>query len=231
MILAGTLINILAVVVGSLVGLIFKKIIKPEINKKVFYIIGLFTLVLGLSIAIQTNSFILILTSLIVGTIIGEYYEMDDKINTSLIALKNKFKIKDKNFTDGFLTAFLLFCVGSMTIVGAIDEGLGKSPEILYTKAIMDGFSSILLASTFGIGVLFSIFPMFFFQGGLTFLAFLYKDFIPLTLIEHISALGGVLIVAIALKILGYKKINPTNMLPSLLIIVIFYLMQNIISC
>ena len=94
MILAGTLINILAVVVGSLVGLIFKKIIKPEINKKVFYIIGLFTLVLGLSIAIQTNSFILILTSLIVGTIIGEYYEMDDKINTSLIALKNKFKIK-----------------------------------------------------------------------------------------------------------------------------------------
>ncbi len=230
MILTGTLFNILTVIFGSLVGLLFKKMIRPEINEKVFFIIGLFTLVIGLDIAIKTTNFILMLISLIIGTIIGEYFDLDRKISSLLNDIQNKFKIKDKNFTDGFLTAFLLYCVGSMTIVGAIDEGLGKPPNIIYTKAIMDGFSSVILASSFGIGVLFSIFPMFLFQGGLTFLAFIYKDFFPLDLIEHISALGGILIIAIGMKILGYKQINPTNMLPSLLIIVIIYVLKITIS-
>jgi len=110
-----------------------------------------------------------------------------------------------------------------MTIVGSIDEGLGKSPDILYTKSVMDGISSIILASTFGIGVLFSIFPMLIFQGGITILVFYYKDFLSLELINHISSVGGVLIIALGFKLLGYKKINPTNMLPALLLIVIFY--------
>ena len=110
-----------------------------------------------------------------------------------------------------------------MTIVGAIDEGLGKTPDILYTKSIMDGISSIILASTLGIGVLFSIFPMLIFQGGITLVVFYYKDVLPMDLVEHISCVGGVPIMAIGLKILGYKKINPTNILPSLLVIVLIY--------
>jgi len=114
-----------------------------------------------------------------------------------------------------------------MTIVGAIDEGLGKTPEILYTKAVMDGISSIILASSFGIGVLFSVFPMLIFQGGITMVVFYYKDFLPIELIEHISAVGGVLIIAIGLKILGYKKINPTNMLPTLLVLVILFFLKK----
>ena len=113
-----------------------------------------------------------------------------------------------------------------MTIVGAIDEGLGKSPTILYTKSIMDGISSIILASTLGAGVLFSVIPMIAFQGGITILVFYYKDFFPLLLVDYFSSVGGVIIIALGLQILGYKHINPINMLPSLFIVIIIYLLR-----
>ena len=114
-----------------------------------------------------------------------------------------------------------------MTIVGAIEEGLGQVPNILYTKSIMDGISSIFLASTFGIGVLFSVIPMFVFQTGITFFAHYFQDYFSPELIDQISSVGGILIVAIGLKILGHKNINPTNMLPSLIVVI---LLQILIS-
>ena len=223
----GTLFNVVTVLLGSTIGLLFKKIINPELNKKVFFVMGLFTLVLGFSMAIKSTDFILMFLSLVFGTMYGEYCELDKSITHFTEKLKKKIKVKDDKFTDGIVTAFLLFCIGSMTIVGAIDEGLGKTPDILYTKAVMDGVSSIILASAFGIGVMFSIFPMLIFQGGLTVLVFYYKDFFPSELIEHISAVGGVLIIAIGFKILGYKKINPTNMLPTLVVVVLFFLIKK----
>ena len=226
----GTLFNVVTVLIGSTIGLVFKKIISPELNKKVFFVMGLFTLVLGLSMSIKSSDFILMFLSLVFGTMYGEYCNLDKSITNFTEKIKIKINVKDAKFTDGIVTAFLLFCIGSMTIVGAIDEGLGKTPDILYTKSVMDGISSIILASSFGVGVLFSIFPMLIFQGGLTVLVFYYKDFFPPELIEHISAVGGVLIIAIGFKILGYKKINPTNMLPALLVLVLlFYIKINII--
>ncbi|MAQ32178.1 MAG: hypothetical protein CMD26_05580 [Flavobacteriales bacterium] len=221
----GTLINVVLVILGSIIGIFFKKIINPEINKKIFFALGLFTIVLGMSMAIKTTNFILMLSSVLLGTIIGEYYDWDTLINRKIDNLKNKLKIKDQNFTDGFLTAFLLYCIGSMTIVGAIEEGLGQVPSILYTKSIMDGISSIFLASTFGIGVLFSVIPMFIFQTGITLFAYYFQDYFSLELIEQISSLGGILILAIGLKILGYKYINPTNMLPSLIVVIVLQLL------
>ena len=170
---------------------------------------GLFTIVLGLSMAIETTSFILMFLSIVFGTLIGEDWNLDCAIQRLTENIKRRINIKDDNFSDGLVTAFLLFCIGSMTIVGSIDEGLGKTPDILYTKGVMDGISSIILASTFGIGVLFSVVPMFIFQGGITLAVFYYKDFLPIELIDHVSAVGGVLIIAIGFKILGYKKINP----------------------
>jgi len=226
MIPTGTLFNVATVLLGSIIGLLFKKMISPELNKKVFFVMGLFTLVLGFSMAIKSTDFILMFLSIVFGTMYGEYCKLDQKIKKFTEKLKNKIRIKDDKFTDGIVTAFLLFCIGSMTIVGAIDEGLGKNPEILYTKAVMDGISSIILASAFGIGVLFSVFPMLIFQGGITFFVFYYKDFLSLELIEHISAVGGVLIIAIGFKILGYKKINPINMLPALIVLILFFLVK-----
>lgn len=223
----GTLFNVVTVLLGSVIGLLFKKMINPELNKKVFFVMGLFTVVLGLSMSIKSSDFILMFLSLVFGTMYGEYCNLDKSITKFTEKIKKKIKVKDDNFTDGIVTAFLLFCIGSMTIVGAIDEGLGKTPDILYTKSVMDGIASIILASAFGIGVLFSVFPMLIFQGGITILVFYYKDFIPLQLTEHISAVGGVLIIAIGFKILGYKKINPTNMLPALLVLVLLFFLKK----
>lgn len=223
----GTLFNVVTVILGSSLGLLFKKMISPELNKKIFFVMGLFTLVLGFSMAIETTNFILMFLSIVFGTLIGEDWNLDRSIQRLTENIKTKINIKDDNFSDGLITAFLLFCIGSMTIVGSIDEGLGKTPDILYTKGVMDGISSIVLASTFGIGVLFSVIPMLVFQAGITLLVFYYKDFLPIELIDHISAVGGVLIIAIGFKILGYKKINPTNMLPSLLVLVFLFLIKN----
>ena len=223
----GTLFNVVTVILGSSLGLFFKKIISPELNKKIFFVMGLFTIVLGLSMAIETTSFILMFLSIVFGTLIGEDWNLDCAIQRLTENIKRRINIKDDNFSDGLVTAFLLFCIGSMTIVGSIDEGLGKTPEILYTKGVMDGISSIILASTFGIGVLFSVVPMFIFQGGITLAVFYYKDFLPIELIDHVSAVGGVLIIAIGFKILGHKKINPTNMLPSLLVLIILFLIKE----
>ena len=223
----GTLFNVVTVILGSSLGLFFKKIISPELNKKIFFVMGLFTIVLGLSMAIETTSFILMFLSIVFGTLIGEDWNLDCAIQRLTESIKRRINIKDDNFSDGLVTAFLLFCIGSMTIVGSIDEGLGKTPGILYTKSVMDGISSIILASTFGIGVLFSVVPMFIFQGGITLAVFYYKDFLPVELIDHVSAVGGVLIIAIGFKILGYKKINPTNMLPSLLVLIFLFLIKE----
>jgi len=223
----GTLFNVVTIVLGSSLGLLFKSIISPELNKKVFFVMGLFTIVLGMSMAIESTNLMLMFLSIVIGTLIGENINLDQAIITLTSKIKTKIKVKDENFSDGLITALLLFCSGSMTIVGSIDEGLGNPPDILYTKAVMDGISSIILASAFGIGVLFSVFPMIIFQGGITILVFYYKDFLPLELIDHISTVGGVLIIAIGFKILGYKKINPTNMLPSLILVVLFFLLKK----
>ena len=228
MIPIGTLFNVAMVLFGGAIGLFFNRRLGSELNKKIFFLMGLFTIVLGCSMAIKTTSFIFMLISIIVGTIWGEYANLDFQINQLIDKLKNKLKIKDEQFTDGLVTSFLLFCVGSMTIVGSINEGLGQEPVLLYTKSCMDGISSIILASSFGLGVLFSVFPMLLFQGGITICVFYYKDFLTPELIEHISAVGGVLIIAMGFKILGYKKLNPTNMLPSLIVAVLLYELINI---
>ena len=222
----GTLFNVVTVIFGSILGLLFKSVISRDLNKKIFFVMGLFTLVLGFSMAIETTNFILMFLSIVFGTLIGEDWDLDNCIQNLTEKIKRKINVKDENFSDGLVTAFLLFCIGSMTIVGSIDEGLGKNPDILYTKGVMDGISAIVLASTFGIGVLFSVVPMLIFQAGITLTVFYYKDFFPIELIDHISAVGGVLIIAIGFKILGYKKINPTNMLPSLLVLVFLYLIK-----
>ena len=143
MIPIGTLFNIISVIIGSIIGLLLKRMIHVTVNKNIFFIIGLFTLVLGVSMAIETKNFILMLISLVFGTMLGEHYNLDALITKYTELIKKKLNIKDNQFTDVLMTALLLYCVGSMTIVGAIDEGLGKTPHILYTKSIMDGISSI----------------------------------------------------------------------------------------
>ena len=159
--------------------------------------------------SVKSSDFILMFLSLVFGTMYGEYCSLDKSITNFTEKIKIKINVKDAKFTDGIVTAFLLFCIGSMTIVGAIDEGLGKTPDILYTKSVMDGISSIILASAFGIGVLFSVFPMLLFQGGITILVFYYKDFLPIELIDHVQP--QIIVNFAAQGMVAESWLNPTH--------------------
>jgi uncharacterized membrane protein YqgA involved in biofilm formation len=168
MILTGTIVNVAAVIAGSSVGLLVGARLPKKITTSVFNSMGLFTMFLGVYMALKGHNFLVMVFSLILGTIAGELMALERNIEGLSHRLKKALKLGSPKFTEGLLTSFLLFCMGSMTILGAIDEGVGNGSEILLTKSLMDGFSSIALASAFGIGVTFSVIPLFIFQGGIT---------------------------------------------------------------
>jgi uncharacterized membrane protein YqgA involved in biofilm formation len=159
--------------------------------------------------------------ALITGSLLGEYLNLQALMERFGDFVKDKIKLGNDKFTDGLLTAFLLYCVGSMTIIGALEEGMGGSPRLLLIKSLMDGVSSIALASGLGAGVLFSVIPLFIFQGGLTLFAHFFGDFFPQLMITELTAVGGILLMGLGIDILEIKKIKVMNMLPSLIMIII----------
>lgn len=223
----GTFINVIAVIIGSVIGLLLGNKFPEKIKIIAFQAIGLFSLVIGMQMALRTENPLTLIFALLIGAIIGEFINLEKLFNNAGDFLKHKIKSKNTNFTEGVVTAFLIFCIGSMTIVGSINEGVNGDKTLLLTKSILDGFTSIALASTFGIGVLFSVIPMLILQGGLTVFAGLFQPFFTPILINQLTAVGGILILGIALNILEIKKIKVVNMLPSLLIIVLLTLMFN----
>jgi len=171
--------------------------------------------------ALETTHILHMIIALITGAFVGEVMRLDilfDKMGT---VLKKKFRLGNEKFTEGLLTAFLLYCMGSLTILGAIEEGMGDGPILLYIKSFMDGISSIALASGLGIGVLFSALPLLIYQGGLTLLASGFGEFVPEIYITELSAVGGVLLIGLGISIMEIKKINIMNMLPALVMIII----------
>jgi hypothetical protein len=219
--ITGTLINVTAVLVGSLIGLTFRSRLPERFVTILFQGIGLFTIVLGIAMAIKAQEWILVILSLIVGGLLGELLNLEKFFDKLASTIGKRFKQGGARFNEGLLTAFLLFCMGSMTILGAIEEGLGNSPNLYYIKSLMDGISSIALASGLGFGVLFSIVPLFIYQAGLTVFASWFGSFMPELMINGISATGGVLLVGLGLNILKISSIKILNLLPSLIIVVI----------
>jgi len=221
----GTLFNVFTVVVGSAIGLVIKNKLPARIIQVVFQALGLFTMILGVSMTLKTNGqHLIMIFSLIIGSIIGEVFRLDENFNKLSEQLKAKLKSKSEKFSEGFITAFILFCIGPMAILGSIQEGLGESSELLFTKSVMDGFSSIALAAALGIGVLFSAIPLFLFQGGITLSASFLGTYLSPEIIAELTALGGVLLVGLGINILEIKKIKILNMLPSLVVVVVMCL-------
>lgn len=217
----GTLINVAAVIIGSLIGLMIKQKLPPKIITIIFQVMGLFTLVLGISMSLKTEHFLIVIGSLVVGAVIGEWIDLDKYMNRWSMSLKERLKIGNEKFTDGLITAFLLYCMGAMTILGAIEEGVEGSYDILLMKSLMDGVSSIALASGLGIGVMFSSIPLLVYQGGLTlFSSVIGKHFTEL-IINDLSATGGILLIGLGINILEIKKLKIINMVPALVIVVI----------
>lgn len=214
----GTLVNVAAIIAGGSLGLLFRTKIPDRLFKIVFQALGIFTLYLGISMALKANELLIMVFSLVVGALLGEYFQLEERIEKFGEKLKKRIGSKDANFTTGLLTAFMLFCMGAMTIVGSMEEGMGKEPTLLLTKSLMDGISSVALAAVLGIGVLFSVVPLLIFQGGLTLLAAYFGDVIPEIIINEITGIGGVLIIGLGLSILDIKKIKVLNMLPAILV-------------
>ena len=202
----GTVFNSLTVFIGGSLGLLIGKFIPKKMQTTIFNCLGLFTLYVGINMTLNTKHSIAVLLSLVIGAVTGEFLGLEDKLNNLGDTLKKKFNAKDEGFTQGFVSASLLFCVGSMAIIGAFEDGLKNNPEILMTKGIMDGIISILFAGSFGIGVLFSIVPMFLYQGALTFLAVWAEPFITQEMYANISGLGGLMIMGIGFNLLKIKN-------------------------
>jgi uncharacterized protein len=223
----GTFINIIAVIIGSLIGLSLGNKFPEKIKQIAFQALGLISLLIGTQMALKVENPLTLIFAILIGAIIGEWINLENIFEKAGDFLKQKVKSKNAKFTEGLVTAFLIFCIGSMTIVGSINEGVNGDNSLLLTKSILDGFTSIALASTMGIGVLFSIIPMLILQGGLTIFAGMFQSFFTPSLINQLTATGGILILGIALNILEIKKIKVVNMLPSLLVIVLITLILN----
>ena len=216
----GTIFNSLTVLIGSITGLIIGKFIPEKTQETIFNCLGLFTIYIGLNMAFNTKHSIAVLLSLILGAITGELLGLDNKLNNLGDTIKAKLKLSNAKFTEGFVTASLLFCVGAMAIIGAFEDGLRHNPEILITKGIMDGISSIVLAGSFGLGAALSIIPMFIYQGALTFLAIWAEPLITQEMYANISGLGGLMIMGIGLNLLKVTKLKLCDMLPGLIYVV-----------
>lgn len=225
-----TIVNMLTVTIGSLLGLWLNQLFSENFQEILFQAVGLGTLLIGIRMALKLpDGYILIfIFSLILGGLWGEWMDLSTRMTQLSESLKYLLGNEDTQFSEGLITAFLLFCVGSMTIVGALEEGMNKNRELLYTKSILDGFSSIALTAAYGIGVWFSVIPMLIFQGGLTLLATTLKKYFSPHVIDSISALGGILIIGISIMLLKLGDIHLHNLLPALLVMhILSYAYEN----
>ena len=218
----GTLVNTAAVIGGGVIGLLLKKSMPDRVTTIYFQSIGLFTLAIGASMAIEMEHILIVVSSLAIGSLLGEWWNLEKGAEGISNSLKDRFKIGSEKFTEGLVTSFLLFCVGSMTIIGTIKEGTGGTPDLLFTKSLMDFFSAILLASAFGMGVIFSAVPLFIFQAALTLLARYAGNFFTDNIILELTSVGGILLIGLGINILGIKKLRVMNMLPALVVVVVF---------
>lgn len=222
MVLTGTLVNGLLIVVGTLLGKLLNRI--PEgMKTTVMYAIGLTVMVLGLQMGFKSENFLIVIISLVVGAVIGEWLSLEAKLNSVGIWLEKKIGTKGNgSISEGFVTATLIFVIGAMAIIGALDSGIRGDHDVLYTKSIIDGFTALILTTTLGIGVIFSAIPVILYEGVIALFATQIDRFVPKELMDQfiveMTATGGIMIFAIGLNLIGVVKIKVANLLPGIVV-------------
>ncbi|MFC7063064.1 DUF554 domain-containing protein [Halobacillus seohaensis] len=232
MVLLGTIVNGICIIVGTLLGLFFTKI--PERFKEtVMSGVGLAVLLIGLQMGFETDNIVVVLLSLLSGAIIGEAVHLEERLEYIGRWIERKFAKPEQTSTiaQGFITASLIFVIGAMSVIGALDGGLRNDHEILITKAVIDGFVALVLTSTLGVGVIFSVIPVVLYEGGIALLATQINRWVPQDMLDlfitEMTAAGGLLIVALALNLLKLTKIRVANLLPSLgMVGIVLYISQ-----
>lgn len=213
MILQGTIVNCLAIVGGSVIGLMVGSKLPDRYRATMLAGLGLAVLLIGLQLAIGCQQPLIIIASLLCGGIVGEIVRIDRRLDQMGDALQNRFK-KQGKIAEGFVAASLIYCVGAMAIMGSLQDGLGESPSILYAKSALDGIASIALGSTLGFGVIFSAVAVGIYQGGLTMAAATVSPYLTETVVTEMNTVGGLLIIAIGLDLLDIKRLPIANLLP-----------------
>jgi len=218
----GTIINTILVFVGSAIGLKVGKKMSDSFHQTLIGILALIVIFLRIKMSLETKNMTVLIFSLLLGGCLGELFKIDNRLNRGLTILVNKFPSinKDKNFSQAFITACLMFCGGPMTIFGAINAGLTGNDQTLIIKSILDGITAIPLAASLGTGVLFSTLVVFILQSFLVILAGSFKQFITPGLVTEITSVGGILLLTIGLSMFGVNKmIKPINLIPALFVV------------
>jgi len=239
--LIGTIINCAAVLAGTTVGLALKGGIPQKLQDGIMHAVGLSTIFIGCGGALAglltisdgtlgTRYTMLMVLSLVLGAVIGELLNIDDALERLGEWIKKKVpaKLAGSTFVDGFVSASMLFCVGAMAIVGALEDGLNGDYSILSAKSVLDGISSIVFSASLGIGTGFAVFPLLIYQGGITLLAQAIKPYLTDELISQMSCVGSILIFAIGINLIFGKKIKVANLLPAIFLPIVFTLIKSV---
>jgi uncharacterized membrane protein YqgA involved in biofilm formation len=221
----GTLVNAAAIMAGGAVGLLLKKGIKDSYKTTVMQAISLTVILIGIRSALKADDLLGVIVCMAVGSLLGEAMKIEDRLETfGAYAEKHFSRSSNGGFSKGFVTASLVFCVGSMAIVGALESGLTGSHDTLFAKSLLDGITSVVFASTFGSGVIFSALPVLVYQGAITMGASLLKPFLTPGVIAQMSGVGGLLIAAIGINMLHLAHIRIGNMLPAIFLPLLYFM-------
>lgn len=229
-----TFINMLFILLGGGLGLLFKNLISDRLMSILTHALGLCVLGVGISSLVGTQNMLCVIVCMVVGTVVGSAIDIERRLEGAGEFLRTRV-VKEEGgsrFTESFVNAALLFCVGAMAITGSIEAGLNHNYEIIISKGVIDGVSSISFAATMGVGVMFSVIPLLIYQGGITLLAGWVGPYLPAAVITEMTAVGGALIVGIAINMLelGKEKIKVGNMLPAIFLPIAYIPIANWIS-
>lgn len=220
----GTIANALAIMAGGIIGLLFKNIIPERISEALLKTSGLAVIAIGISLMSAGENFTLLIISLVIGTIIGESIDIEGKLEKFGAFIESKMKNKESNLALGFVTCTLVYCVGSMAIVGSIQSGLSGNHEILFSKAVIDGITSVSFAATMGVGVIFSSISVLVYQGTITMLASIMQSVLSPVVVNEMTAIGGVIIMGIGINFIVANRMRVGNLLPSIFLPIIYYM-------
>ncbi len=219
-----TVVNALAVIAGSFIGLLLHGRIKDSFKTVVYVGAGVTSLIIGIQMAMSTQKIVYLALAMIIGGLLGTWWKIEDGILALGETLKRVFARGDggKDFAFGFLNASVLFCVGAMALVGSFRAGTEGNYDLIFTKSVMDGFMSIVFSAAMGIGVVFSALSVLVYQGLLTLASGWLKPLVSADLLRELTGVGGALVIMIGINLLGIAKLKTANFLPAILLVVLF---------
>ncbi len=226
----GSIVNAICIVIGGLLGILLKNGIKKNVQDSIYIAIGICILIIGINGVISnmavvngniisTNGELILVISIVIGTLIGESLDIDSFLNNLSVKIEKKFNLA--GFASSFVAASIIFCVGAMAIIGSINDGLLHDPNVLYVKSILDGITSIILAATLGMGVIFASVPVLIYQGIITLLAGSLSGILVGEFLRQLCMVGYALVLCIGINFIAPGKLKIANMLPSLIVVIV----------